>query len=141
MFQKTLLTPLTDLNTLVILSDPFEFSVAWAESEWNISLDPNHMPLGPRGRIIPGAAQMSALISSYGELVDASQMGRIVELTTDRTQWLTNAVLDSVYQIKYTVTVNEPALGCRNIHWLGEMIDSNHTAICSYRRCQRWYTR
>jgi hypothetical protein len=141
MLTQTTITPYQDLEHLVVECS-LTLDQAVTQDLLGETLDTSKLiPRGRSGQLVyPGDDQMQILIRAYDRMITPTLFKQIDDLAIRRLNWHSNVALDQEITIRYSFERYEHALGCRNVWWLGEMIDTaSGSVLCSYHRCQRWY--
>jgi hypothetical protein len=142
MFTTTIISAFNNNANLLIQSDPFPLSEEVLGS-LGITINSKNLPSDSRtGKlIIQGVTEMAVLQATWPQLISFAHFKDIHELQLRRYHWAGHAMLDQMVYVRFDASRYEPALGCFNVWWDCSLVDAgSHNVLCSYQRCQRWYT-
>ena len=142
MFTTTIISGFNNNANLLIETPAFVLSEE-ALAELGISVNSKNLPQDSRtGRLIlQGGTEMQALQAAWNKLVSFSHFKEVHELMLRQYNWSGHAMLDQEVVIRLDMARFEPGLGCFNVWWDCSLVDAvTQNVLCSYQRCQRWYT-
>ena len=97
------------------------------------------IPVDQQGRpILPGQPEMTLLQKGFDMCIDPINC-RAVDLGLRNFQWPGHITMDKPIKMRYTMTRVKARLGCWDIDWLAELVNSDDHVAVSYEQTQRWY--
>lgn len=142
MFPTTTISAFSNNANLLIETEDFVLTEQ-ALAHFGITVDRRHMPQdGRSGRsILAGQVEMEFLQKAWDVLIDFQHFKQLDDLMRRRYMWHGHVCLDQKVKIRLDMVRYEPALGCVNVWWDCSLVDADtNSVLCSYQRCQRWYT-
>jgi len=142
MFPTTIISAFSNNANRLVETEPFVLTEA-ALAEFGIEVNRRHMPQdGRTGRsVLVGQVEMDFLQKAWDVLLEFQHFKQMDDLMRRRYQWHGHVCLDQTVKIRLDMVRYEPALGCVNVWWDCSLVDADtDSVLCSYQRCQRWYT-
>jgi hypothetical protein len=142
MFPTTIISAFSNNVNRLVETEPFILTEE-VLAEFDITVSRRHMPQeGRTGRsILVGKVEMEFLQKAWDVLINFQHFKQLDDLARRHYQWHGHVTLDQSIKIRLDMVRYEPAIGCINVWWDCSLVDADSgNVLCSYQRCQRWYT-
>jgi hypothetical protein len=142
MFTTTIISALNDNADLKVRSQPFAITETALADIGIVINKSNLVPDSRTGKLIlQGGTEMDLLQAAWPAMIEFMHFKEVRDLQFRHYQWHSHSQLDQTVEIQFDIVKFEPVLDCYNVWWNCSLVDSaSQSMLCSYQRCQRWYT-